>query len=80
MTYGSFLPFVALFHNTFWPRDPTITWEKGNLGALGSAVASLLLGEQKKVNAPFWIPRARKMAETARFGPSIPVATFRIDS
>ena len=42
---------------------------KGNLGALGSAVASLLLGRVPKVNVPFLAPRAKKTAETARFGP-----------
>ena len=31
----------------------------------------MLLGAQTKMNAPFWAPRARKTAETARFGPSI---------
>ena len=29
----------------FRSGNPTIIWEKGNLGALGSAGASLLLGE-----------------------------------
>ena len=44
---------------------------KGNLGALGSAVASLLLGCVPKVNVPFLAPGAQKTAETARFGPSM---------
>ena len=44
--------------------------KKGNLDALGSAVASLLLGGVLKVGVPFWPPRARKTAETACFGPS----------
>ena len=40
------------------------------MGALGSAVASLLLGRVPEVNVPFLAPRARKTAKTARFGPS----------
>ena len=75
-------PFLAVSQNAFRPgdprngpesrfffSDPTIIWEKGNLGAPGSACPLLLLGELKKVNAPFWPPGARKTAETARFGP-----------
>ena len=73
----------AVSQNAFRPGDPrdgpesrfcftnpTIIWEKGNLGALGSAGASLLLGEIPKVIAPFRPPGARKTAETALLGPS----------
>ena len=42
--------------------EPTIIWGKGNLGALGSAVASLLLGEQTKVAPPFFPSWAQKTA------------------
>jgi len=76
-------PFSAVSRNPFRPVgprngpewrfrwwNPTIIWEKGGLGAPGSAGASLLLGEVQKVYVPFWPPRARKTAETARFGPS----------
>ena len=66
-------PFLAVSQNAFRPgdprngpesrfffSDPTIIWEKGNLGALGSAGASLLLGERTKVYVPFRAPGARK--------------------
>merc|ERR1712020_387746 len=56
-------------NRVFFFSDPTIIWEKGNLGAPGSASPLLLLGELTKVNAPFRPPGARKTAETARFGP-----------
>ena len=75
-------PFLAVSQNAFRPgdprngpesrfffSDPTIIWEKGNLGAPGSACPLLLLGEIPEVNAPFRPPGARKTAETARFGP-----------
>ncbi len=75
-------PFLAVSQNAFRPgdprngpesrfffSDPTIIWEKGNLGAPGSACPLLLLGEIPEVDAPFRPPRARKTAETARFGP-----------
>ena len=77
-------PFLALSQNAFRPgdprngpesrfffSDPTIIWEKGNLGALGSAGASLLLGEVPKVIFPFRPPVARKTAERARFGRAV---------
>ena len=63
------------FSRLTWPEsrfffsDPTIIWEKGNLSALGSAGASLLLGEVPEVSFPFRPPGAQKTAETARFGP-----------
>ena len=76
-------PILAVSQNAFRPgdprngpesrfccRDPTIIWEKGNLGAPGSAGASLLLGEQTKVEPPFRPPGAPKTAETDRFRPS----------
>ena len=37
----------------FFFKDPTVIWEKGNLSALGSAGASLLLAEISKVYVPF---------------------------
>ena len=74
-------PFSAVSRNAFRPgeprngpesrfffSDPTIIWEKGNLGAPGSACPLLLLGEMPKVYVPFRPPGARKTAETARFG------------
>ena len=76
-------PISAVSQNAFRPGDPrngpeshfrwgnpTIIWEKGNLGALGSAGASLLLGEVQEVGVPFRPPGARKTAETALLGPS----------
>ena len=75
-------PFLAVSQNAFRPgdprngpesrfffSDPTIIWEKGNLGAPGSACPLLLLGEVQEVKPPFRPPGARKTAETARFGP-----------
>ena len=75
-------PFLAVSQNAFRPgdprngpesrfffSDPTIIWEKGNLGAPGSACPLLLLGEVQEVNVPFRPPGAQKTAETARFGP-----------
>ena len=63
---SSFSLFVAISQNAIRPgdprngpesrfcfKDPTIIWEKGNLGALGSAVASLLLSRMQKVDIPF---------------------------
>ena len=79
----AFDPFSAVSKNAFRPgdprngpesrffcKDPTIIWEKGYLGGPGSALPFFLLGKGTKVNSPFWAPRARKTAETARFGPS----------
>ena len=75
-------PFLAVSQNAFRPgdprngpesrfffSDPTIIWEKGNLGAPGSTCPLLLLGEMQEVSFPFWPPGARKTAKTARFGP-----------
>lgn len=75
-------PFSAISQNAFWSMDlrngpescfcltnPTIIWEKGNLGPLGLAGTSLLLGRMQEVGFPFWLPRAQKTAKTARFGP-----------
>ena len=74
-------PFSAISQNAFWSMDlrngpescfcstnPTIIWEKGNLGPLSLAGTSLLLGRMPEVNAPFWLPRAQKTAKTACFG------------
>ena len=53
----------------FFFSYPTIIWEKGNLGAPGSACPLLLLGEMPEVEPPFRPPGSRKTGETARFGP-----------
>ena len=76
----SLWPFSAVSRNGFRPgeprngpeshfffKDPIFIWEKGNLGALSSPGASLLLGEVQEVDAPFGSPGARKTAKTAHF-------------
>ena len=95
-------PFSAVSRNAFRPgeprngpesrfffKDPIFIWEKGNLGALGSPGASLLLGDHTKVNAPFR-PKKRPVSGGRRETPNfrlrphqyfgcLPLEIIRID-